>query len=275
MRNALRGVAVLAALAAAAAAPAAADPVDATFSITINALDGHHQVNGGTSDRLNFAPLPLGELVLRSRRESVRIEGLPPVTFGYSGAGDGADSTRLSIVNATLRHGFDGGWFLGAGQTIYNQSTTYTSVQSGYIYTRGDTVIPIVGSEVQFSRVTGARFEAGRIVERGGNRVEAWLAVNPKMHGVQYTRIPSSTFCSGFGSGGPTGCGQYAPTFADPENATQVDATLSFTLRVSKHGDVIYGMRYLNYGAHYDDIPGQLADRNVGFAPAFGYRFRF
>jgi hypothetical protein len=37
---------------------------------------------------------------------------------------------------------------------------------------------------------------------------------------------------------------------------------------------VLLGLRYLNYSAHYDDFPGQLADRNVGFAPTLGYRIK-
>jgi hypothetical protein len=255
------------------AAAASAEPVETTLSVTVNALSGHHEINGSHTDRLNFAPLPLGELTLRRGRESIRIEGLPPVTFGYNNAGDGAQSTRLSIMNATYRHTFHGGWFAGIGQTVYNQYTTYQPVNGSFFYERGFTVDPINGSESQYSRVTGARFEAGRTMEHGRDRIDVSAAVNPRMRGIQYTRIPTFLFmCPEFSN---AGCVQQVDTFADPENASQVDLSARVAHRISKHGELLYGLRYLNYTAHYDDFPGQLADRNVGFAPVLGYRVRF
>jgi hypothetical protein len=274
--RALPRVAVMtAALFCCARAVAPADPVDVTLAVTVNALTGEHQVNGGHSDKLNFAPLPLGELIVRRNAESIRIEGLPPVTFGYSNTADGALNTRLSIVNGTYRHAFAGGWFAGAGQTVYNQITTYSPVNGNFYYTRGFTVDPINGSEAQYSRVTGARFEIGRITQAGRNRVEWWAAANPRMRGIQYTRIPTFIFtCSGFGTTPPAQCNQVVHTYADPENASQVDLSARLAHRVATNGEVLLGLRYLNYTAHYDDFPGQLADRNVGFAPTLGYRIK-
>jgi hypothetical protein len=251
---------------------ACADPIDATLAVTVNALSGQHQVNGGHSDSLSSAPLPLAELNVRRNAESIRIEGLPPVTFGYSNTGDGALSTRLSIVNATYRHTFAGGWFAGAGQTVYNQTTTYVPVAGTFFYARGFTTDPINGSEMQYSRVTGARFELGRMTQSGRNRIEWWAAANPRMRGIQYTRIPTFRFYCGIGGTGP--CQQVVDTFADPENASQVDLSARVAHRVAKNGEVLLGLRYLNYTAHYDDFPGQLADRNVGFAPTLGYRIK-
>jgi len=274
VRNGFGRVAVMTtALLLWAAGAACAEPVETTLSVTVNALSGHHEINGGHSDKLNFAPLPLGELMLRSGREAIRVEGLPPVTFGYNNAGDGAQSTRLSIMNATYRHAFGGGWFAGIGQTVYNQYTTYQPVNGSFYYQRGFTVDPINGSEAQYSRVTGARFEAGRTIERGRDRIDFSAAVNPRMRGIQYTRIPTFFFtCPTLGTGG---CVQQVDTFADPESASQVDLLARVAHRVSKHGEVLYGVRYLNYTAHYDSFPGQLADRNLGFAPVLGYRVRF
>jgi len=259
------------------AAAACAEPLETTFGITVNALSGQHQTDGGRRDKLSFAPLPLGELTLRSGTESLRLEGLPPVTFGYNKAGDGAQSTRLAILSATYRHAFRGGWFAGAGQTIYNQYTTYTPVNGSFFYQRGFVSEPIDGSEAQYSRVTGARFEIGRRVERGRDRIELTAAVNPRMRGIQYTRIPTFVFMcpTSFTGPPPAGsCTQVIDTFADPENASQVDIAANAAHRISKHGEILYGLRYLNYTAHYDDFPGQLADRNVGFAPVLGYRVK-
>jgi hypothetical protein len=269
------GIVLAVFLVASAAAVAQAEPLEATFSLTINPMSGQHQVNGGEVDRLSFAPLPLAELTLRRRAESVRIEGLPPVTFGYGGSGLGSQSTRLSIVNATYRHTFGHGVFAGVGQTLYNQSTTYAATQSGYYYTRGFTVDPIQGSEEQYSRVTGLRFELGTTINLKHDRIELLAAANPKMHGIQYTRIPTPfDECSFSSGGGPPVCRQLVDTFADPENAAQVDLSARVAHKLSKHGELLYGLRYLNYSAHYDEFPGQLADRNVGFAPTIGYRVR-
>jgi len=270
-----RGTVMTAAFFVCTSALAYADPIDATLALTVNALSGQHQVNGGHSDKLTFDPLPLAELVLRRNAESIRIEGLPPVTFGYSNTGDGALSTRLSIVNATYRHTFAGGWFAGVGQTVYNQFTTYVPVNGNFLYSRGFTTDPINGSEAQYSRVTGARFEIGRMTQHGRNRVEWWAAANPRLRGIQYTRIPTFLSVCSFSSGStPPACTQVVDTFSDPENASQVDLSARVAHRIAKNGEVLVGLRYLNYTAHYDDFPGQLADRNVGFAPTLGFRIK-
>lgn len=252
---------------------ASADPIETTFAATINPLDGSHTVNGGRSDAISFAPLPLVELVVRDRNESIRIEGLPPVTLRYGSGGDGAQSTSLSIINATYRHAFGQGWFIGAGQTLYNQSTTYAASNSTYVYTRGNLSSPIYGNEVQYSRVTGPRFEAGRVVRHGRDQLEVWASANPRMHGVQYTQIPTERFCYGSTTGTFT-CPTIVQTFADPENGAQVDLSARFARRLSRNSELLLGLRYLNYTAHYDDFPGQLADRNAGWAPVIGYRIR-
>jgi hypothetical protein len=255
-----RAAVITSALFLCAGALSSADPVDATLAVTVNPLSGQHQVNGGRSAKLTFAPLPLAELTVRLNADSIRIEGLPSVTFGYGGNSEGALSTRLSIVNATVRHAFPGGWFAGVGQTVYNQFTTYATSSGAFFYARGVVVDPINGDEAQYSRVTGARFEVGRMTVNGANRIEWWVAANPHLHGIQYTRIPTVR--------------RQVHTFADPENASQIDLSARVAHRIAKNGEVLLGLRYLNYTAHYDDLPGQLADRNVGFAPTLGYRIK-
>lgn len=264
-----RAAALMIALLTSTSAAADADPVQATFSLTVNPLFGQHQIDGGQVDRIEGAPLPLGELILRRRDDSVRIEGLPPVTFGYgASSGDGAQSTQLSVINATYRRAFAGGWFVGAGQTLYNQFTDYGDARGTFAYSRDGFVYPIDGSEAQYSRVTGLRFEVGRSVERGRDRLEYAIAGNPRMRGVQYTRIPTLG-CAGLGP-----CSIHQLTFADPENAAQVDLSARVAHRLSRGTELLYGLRYLNYSAHYDDFPGKIADRNVGFAPTVGIRLR-
>ena len=77
-----------------------------------------------------------------------------------------------------------------------------------------------------------------------------------------------------FAVGMEDGCTQVVHTFSDPERATQVDISARVAHRLTKHAELLYGLRYLNYNANYDDFPGQLADRNVGFAPTIGLRVR-
>ncbi len=239
------------------AARAGAEPLDVSAALSVNALTGQHQPGDGEVDRFSLLPLPLGEITLRSGANALRVEGLPPVTIGYSG-GSGPLSTRLSILNVTLRHAFAGGWFVGAGQTVYNQSTLYAS-PSG---------------ETQASRVTGLRLEAGRMFGSGANRIEVFAAVNGSMHGVGYTTVPSTFTSCTFGNNPGCVTTTVSATSADPETAAQVDLTARLAHRVSPHGDLLLGLRYVNYTAHYDAAPGVLADRNTGFGPSLGFRLR-
>lgn len=270
MKKGLASAAMTAALFAWALAPAAADPVRASLTLTLNPLDGQHQVDGGARDHVDFAPLPLLELSLRRRNDSLRIEGLPPVTFGYGGSSVGAQTTQLSIVNATYRRSFRGGWFAGIGQTLYNQFTNYGAADGNFAYTRGTLYVPIDGSEAQYSRMTGLRAELGRSATRGRTSFEYSVAANPRMRGVQYTRIPTFEYLCASPCVPPT----HTLTFADPENAAQVDLSARVAHRISRTSELLLGLRYLNYSAHYDDYPGQIADRNVGFAPTIGIRTR-
>lgn len=257
------------------AAAAVAEPVEATLSLTVNALNGKHEVDRGHSDRIDFLPLPLGELTLRHGSDSIRIEGLPPVTFGYrlQSTAPGPLSTRLSIVNATYRRAFAGGWFAGVGQTVYNQFGVYPTADGSFFYQRGLGFQQINGEEDQFSRVTGARFEAGRVMRHGRDTIDVSAAVNPRMRGIQYTRIPTNVVVCRVGN---VPCIQQTEftTFSDPENASQVDLAARVAHPLSKHAELLYGLRYLNYTAHYDDFAGQLADRNVGIAPLLGLRVK-
>jgi|ERR1035437_3246851 hypothetical protein len=106
---------------------ACAEPLETTVGLTVNALSGQHQTGNGQADRLSFAPLPLAEVTLRHGTESVRVEGLPPLTVGYFNQNFGGSSTRLSILNATYRHALRGGWFAGIGETVYNQDTSFAA----------------------------------------------------------------------------------------------------------------------------------------------------
>jgi hypothetical protein len=233
---------------ATSASAANAQPIDATLAVTVNAISGDHEISGGRFERLHSVPLPLGELMLRYGADSLRVEGMPPLTSTFgTGSASSTGSARISILTATYRRAFGGGWFAGVGQTVYNQSTfdVPNAVPNGY----------------QFSRVTGVRWELGHLARIGRGRIEAWAAVNPVMHGVGNTlyRYPD---------------GFVTRTTVDAETASQLDLSARVAQRLSPHGELLYGLRYLNFSAYYDSVPGRIADRNVGFAPLLGYRLR-
>jgi hypothetical protein len=246
--------------------PAAqAEPIEATIAVTVNALSGQHEVGRNQADRFTFAPLPLGELTLRRGRESLRIEGLPPIAFNYGNGPNtdiGTRTTRLSVLNGTLRHEFAWGWFAGIGGTIYTQHTDYTNLPSNFYEYRDGNYYFINGAETEASRVAGLRIEAGRDVAFGRDRFEFGAAVNPSMHGRDVVTIPHANF------------GTMNVSFSDPETAAQVDGYARFAHRVARTGEVLLGVRYINYTARYSEHPGILADRNVGWAPVLGYRLR-
>ncbi len=277
-----RIAAMTAALFACGALSASAEPVETTLGLTVNAISGDHEVSGGERDRTSFAPLPLVELGFRHGADGLRFEVLPAITLpvfrgARAGLPDGGiKSVKLAIVNATYRHAFPGGWFVGAGETVYNQSSDFGEVRFFEYSSPGQYISADDASLEQHSRVVGARFEAGRILTLGRDRVEAWAAVNPVMHGVQYTRVDGyagAFTCVGGRRFTTCSPGPISATAADAETAAQVDASARIAHRVGKRGELLYGVRYINYGARYSRF-GDLADRNVGIAPVLGYRLR-
>jgi hypothetical protein len=245
----------------------AADPVDVHAGITLDFIDGKHESGAGIA-RLTFVPLPLIDADARYRRTALHLEGLPSVTFGYgSNSLEGAAATRLSILNASLRQYLSPALFVGIGQTIYNQRTYYdVSSQTTRLRTLS-----------QESRVTGLRFEAGLDhTFSPTTRARFVAAVNPVMHGVQYSTIATTRrSCTVINDPTLPAC----PTneLTDPERSAQADVSISFTRRLHS-GELVYGLRYLDYVARYSAIgtpaDGSLADRNVGFMPLIGYRIK-
>jgi hypothetical protein len=263
-----KGVVIAAAFTAAIfvlPAAAQAEPIETTIAVTVNPLNGQHVVGRNEIDRFTFAPLPLGEVTLRRGSDSLRIEGLPPIAFNYGSGPNtsiGTRTTRLSVLNGTVRHGFTAGWFAGIGETIYTQHTDYSNLPPNYYVYRDGNYYFLNGSETESSRVAGLRLEAGRDVSLGRDRLEFGAAVNPSMHGRDAHAIPNANF------------GNATVSFSDPETATQVDGYARIAHRVARSGEVLFGLRYINFTSRYSEHPGMLADRNVGWAPVLGYRLR-
>ncbi len=83
----------------------------------------------------------------------------------------------------------------------------------------------------------------------GRTTIEYFAAYNPRMHGISNTRVPTFSFVCPPGARTFAACSQQIDTFADGENASQADLTARVARRVSKHGEILYGLRYLNFGA--------------------------
>lgn len=233
-----------------ALASAHAEPIALQASLSLNFLDGKHDTGTGI-DRLNFVPLPLADVDARYRHTTLHVEGLPAITFGYGSSAAGQQYTHLSIINVVLRQSSRAGYFVGAGQTIYNQQTFYPPSQG-------------LGVESQASRVTGARFEAGLVRPVTSKAtVECVFALNPFMRGLERTALRPAM---------PAG------DLLNPERAVQVDIAVRLITQLGR-GALITGVRYLNYASRYDSRAarenGLLADRNVGVMPLIGYRRRF
>ncbi|GAC1539461.1 MAG: hypothetical protein NVS2B17_14770 [Candidatus Velthaea sp.] len=217
-------------------------------ALTLNPIFGTHQ---SFNDKTTPPPVPVPLLEVRHRAGPFEffVTGLPPIASARStNSVQGRTSTRLTIFDGTARVWDPLRRFsIGIGQTLYNQSTHYLDSPE----------IAGVG-ERQFSRITGVHYEVGyRNAVRGG-LLEAKLSVAPLMRGTQFTQYDVPTIA----------------TRVDPEQADQIDTSIRFVRRINSHGELIYGLRYLNYTARYAEPSGTLSDRNAGFFPTFGYRTR-
>lgn len=247
------GIAAFAALCAAAfgvaATGARADQASTDVGLTFNPVLGGLHESFDSLSHVPPVPIPLIEVRSRYGPFEIDLQGLPPIaSVRADNPTEGHTSTQLSIFEGLARvwdplHRFSA----GIGQTLYNQSTHYADP------------VEIAGTgETQFSRVTGVTYQAGYGVPVGTGRLEAVFNYAPAMLGTQYTIYDVSHY----------------PPRNDPERAEQVDTSVRFTRPAGRRGDVILGLRYVNYTAKYDEPHGGLSDRNVGLLPTIGYRTR-
>jgi hypothetical protein len=230
-------------------APAAADPIVFEPGISLNPiLFGSHQ---SFDDKTTIAPIPVPILEARIKSGPFEFEafGLPALAaIPHSDAVEGPTSTRLSILDATLRaydplHRYS----VGVGETLYNQETAYVDALE----------IPGTG-EYQASRVVGGHYELGYHIGIGKGHLDAFAALAPAMRGVQLTIYDD-----------PLDRGRYNPELAD-----QIDLNVRWERQLGAHRSLFFGLRYINYTAHYDQPGGGLSDRNVGFLPAVGMHWQ-
>jgi hypothetical protein len=229
---------------------ARADDTGGDVGLTLNPiLGGVHQ---SFNDIVHIAPIPipLVEADYHVGPFEIDAQGLPPLaSVRYFDETQGHTSTRLSIFEGVARvwdplHRYS----LGIGQTLYNQSTHYANS------------IEIAGTgETQFSRVTGADYQLGYSVPVWSGRFEGVVNYTPGMHGTQYT-----IYDLGF----------FRPRI-DPERAEQIDTAVRYRRRIAARGELVLGLRYVNYTARYAERGGGLSDRNVGLLAVAGYLVHF
>lgn len=208
-----------------------------TVGTSVNATSGAHVESQGTQ-AVPFIPLPMLEIDHVHGRVHLHAEGVPPigpVALGQGGPFGLVQEPRLSYINAEAFYTFAGSRDeFGVGETILNQRTFYPPS-------------PLV----QASRVVGMRYSArAELYEIPGERLDANLAVNPSLHGIQYSMVPNLTV-------------------ADAERGSMVDASLRWTMPHDRYS-FAYGIRYIDYSARYT-ATGALADRNHFLMPFIAF----
>ena len=224
-----------AAFVAFAGVPAFADQT--IVGITLNATTGHH-VESDRAESIPLLPLPMLEIDRVHRDFRLHLEGVPPigpVALSQPSQYVESMSPRVSYVTGEVQYApVNRGYAFGIGETVLNQVT--------------EDHVPFFQTQPspQYSRVVGMRLSAAaRLYGSVRNRLEAAIAVNPSMHGLQD--------------------GRYA------EYASLVDSQLRWTSAHARF-DLSYGLRYLNYTAAYS-YDHALGDRNHLFMPFVGFQW--
>jgi len=224
--------AALALAAVLACAQARAVAGETSAGLTLNATVGAHSEGRGAQS-LPVVPVPVFWIEHREGKVALYLEGVPPIGPVALGGGD---ATKLSMLDGALRVDVAPRAWLGIGETIFDQQTTYAN------------------RETQSSRVVGARYEAGAIVwQAGSRRVDLQVDDSPTMRG----RIVDA-FPFGFSSTGG-------------ERASLVDAKATWST-TGPHRIFSAGLRWINYSAVFPN--GATADENRLLTPFVGLAIR-
>ncbi|MGZ3498309.1 MAG: hypothetical protein ACXWNJ_06665 [Vulcanimicrobiaceae bacterium] len=234
--------------------PVAARADRASVGVSFNWTFGTYQTGAHDARRLPVLPMPIFEVRVPIRRFEIYAEGLPPIGPVSYSDGLGADqSTKISYGAAELRYAFAGDrYVLGAGATLLNQATFYPYVPDG----------PYVSQ--QSSRVAGFRFSARiRLSAARDRHTDVYVAASPGMHAVQRTVVPLNVDTCFIR------CHPLVLGANDPESASLIDAKLTQTREYGRF-TLSYGLRYLNYVAHYPQMKDALADHDRFVMPFLG-----
>jgi hypothetical protein len=243
---------------------------------------GSHAESAGPT-KVPLLPIPLVQVRVPLKRFEIAAEGVPPIgPVPYNSDLPGVSrSTRLSYAYAALCYRMTGTISIGVGETLYNQRTVYNDSYTyrGYLIGSSGQRYPFsdthTQTEIDSSRVPGARYEVqGRWPLRGNRRFIATLSVSPVMHAIVLADDKSE---SQIQTTAPISSPPFSWTSSvgSPETASEVDGSIALARRVGPI-TLTYGVRYLNYVARFNRS-GRLADRNtlvlpfVGFERALGH----
>jgi hypothetical protein len=237
---------------------AVADETGATISIA--GTHGTHRESGEVVTA-PLVPAPILRITHKHRQYELLVEALPPIgPIGVANNGLGMQNVSLSYGDASLRYWNRAGTLaVGIGETLYNQSTQYLLGESNYFR---NTVIDA-------SRVAGVRYEfVGRIPAAHGDFTEAFVSVNPRLHGrLSWTRQLTITNLR-------TGQPITVPPYTTPsvyELGSEVGAGVRYVHR-SGPNEISVGVRYLNYVARFaDGSVNDFADANSFILPYISF----
>ena len=183
----------------------------------------------GAVDTIAPVPIPILSLSHRESIVELYIEGLPVSPPISSASGVENLTTHLTFANGVIRaYLFGDRISLGAGETIYNQDSTYSPFRV-----------------VDTSRVVGGRYE---------------LAIHPLPRPELRVAFDVDPVLTGNVTGIYRGRFTTRPA---PERGSQVDVNAGYR-REFRITQLEYGIRYINYVSHFTRT-GALAARNTGF----------
>lgn len=226
---------VLAALAA-FFATTAATPYS-YVGVQILGLIGEHRDVSGTQRGIGAGPLIQAHL--GGKHFALHLEGLPVVSIPgvQPSAAYGQATPALGIFNGQVEYAVRGNFWIGLGETIYNQRTP----------------LPAQAQTVS-SRLAGVRYVM-RYRRFFGTRhfVDALVGAVPYLSGSDvYVYLDG------------------APNTIRPERASELDASVEYGISY-RRSQWLVGVRALNFTAMYP-ATGEAADRNVGIGPFIEYR---
>jgi hypothetical protein len=203
-------------------------------------LTGVHRDVSGSQYGLGAGPLL--QVHAGGRRVAVHLEGIPVVSIPGTrpSVAYGQATPAIGIFNGDAEYALDrrSRWWIGLGETIYNQRTPLPAQQ-----------------QVVSSRLSGVRYVLRyRRALSATHFVEAAVGAAPYLGGSDVY-----VFTGGI-----------SPAIVKPERASEIDASAAYGI-THHHSQWLFGLRTLNFTARYP-VTGLAADRNVGFGPAVEWR---
>ncbi|MDP9016776.1 MAG: hypothetical protein M3N19_00455 [Candidatus Eremiobacteraeota bacterium] len=226
---------------------------EAEIGLTANLAHGVHAEETATA-QFAVLPFPILSIRHRSKRLELFAESLVPIgPIRFIGGTVGQpQSSQLGYLSGVLRYyTANGRLYVGAGASEIVQRTVYVPFE----FTHGS--FHVTDGEIDTSRLAGARYEVGALLaDSPSHRIRVSLAALPSIRAT----LNEHAFTAGSIN--------HSHDFFIPEHASLVDTSISIERTFHNHVSLVYGVRYVNVSAAFED--GSLADRNRFVAPFVG-----